>query len=102
MYFIQYGGNIYNLIGASSQADFNNYMQLFQSTMGTFQELRDPSKLNKQPERIRVKSAAQSGTLSQVLGSLRVDSKRMEELATLNGMTLEERVERGTLIKVIE
>lgn len=102
MYFIQYGGSIYNLIGASSQADFNSYMQLFQSTMGTFQELRDASKINKQPERVRVKTVPQTGTLSQAFSSLRVDPKRMEELATLNGMTLEERVDSGLLIKVIE
>src|SRR5688500_11222450 len=56
MYFIQHGGNIYNMIGASSQADFNSYMQLFQSTMGTFQELTDQSKINKQAERVRVKT----------------------------------------------
>lgn len=102
MYFIQYGGNIYLLIGASSQTDFNNYMQLFQSTMGTFQELRDASKLNKQPERVRVKSVPQTGTLSRAFGSLRVDPGKMEELAILNGMTLEDRVESGLLIKVIE
>ena len=102
MYFIQHGGNIYNLIGASSQNDFNAYMQLFQSTMGTFQELNDPSKLNKQPERIRVKTVPQSGTLSQALSALRVDPKRMEELSVLNGMTLDDRVESGSLIKVIE
>ena len=102
MYFIQYGGNIYNLIGATSQADFNAYMQLFQSTMGTFQELTDPSKLNKQPERVRVKAVPQTGTLSQAFNSLRVDPKRMEELAILNGMTLNDRVDSGMLIKVIE
>ncbi len=102
MYFIQYGGNIYNLIGASSQNDFNAYAQLFQSTMGTFRELTDPAKLNKQAERIRVKTIQQAGTLSQAFQSLRVDQKRMEELAVLNGMTLNDRVDRGMLIKVIE
>jgi predicted Zn-dependent protease len=102
MTFIQYGGNIYHLIGASSQADFNNYMQLFQSTMGTFQQLTDQSKINKQPERVRVKTVPQTGTLGQALASLRVDDRRLEELAILNGMTLEDRVERGMLIKVIE
>lgn len=102
LYFIQYGENIYNLIGLSSQADFNGYLQLFQSTMGTFSQLTDPQKLNKQPERIRVKTVPQDGTLSQIFSSLRVDQKRMEELAVLNGMTLSDRVERGTLIKVIE
>jgi len=102
MYFIQYGGNIYNLIGASSQADFNAYGQLFQSAMGTFRELTDPSKLNKKPERVRVKAVSQQGTLSQAFSSLRVDKKRMDEMAVLNGMTLNETVQRGMLIKVIE
>lgn len=102
MYFIQYGGNIYNLIGASTQADFNAYMQLFQSTMGTFRELTEPSRINKQPERVRVKTVGQNGTLAQALSSLQVNQKRMEELAVLNGMTLNDRVERGMLIKVIE
>jgi len=102
MSFIQYGGNIYNLIGASAQANFNNYMQLFQSTIGTFQQLTDQSKINKQPERVRVKNVPQSGTLGQALASLRVDDRRLEEIAILNGMALEDPVERGMLIKVIE
>jgi len=102
MYFIQYGENIYNLIGASSANDFNAYAQLFQSTMGTFSELTDPSKINKQAERVRVKTIAQSGTLAQAFGSLGVKQERMEELAILNGMMLDDRVDSGTLIKVIE
>jgi predicted Zn-dependent protease len=102
MYFIQYGGNIYNLIGATSQADFNAYAQLFQSTMGTFRELNDPDKLNKQAERVRVKPVPQNGTLAQALSSFRVDQKRMEELAVLNGMNLNDQVTRGMLIKVVE
>lgn len=102
MYFIQYGGNIYNLIGASSKTDFNAYMQLFQSAMGTFRELNDPSKLNKQPERVRVKTVARSGTLAQALGSLQIPQDRMEELAILNGMNLNDAVQQGMLIKVIE
>lgn len=102
MYFIQYGGNIYNLIGATSQADFNAYAQLFQSSMGTFRELTDSDKLNKQAERVRIKSVPQNGTLAQAMGSLRVDQKRMEELAVLNGMNLNDQVTRGMLIKVVE
>jgi predicted Zn-dependent protease len=102
MTFIQYGGNIYNMIGASSQTDFNSYMQLFQSAIGTFQELTDPSKLNKQPERVRVKTVSQSGTLAQAFSNLHVDQKRMEEFAILNGMALNDKVESGMLLKVIE
>lgn len=102
MCLIQHGEHIYNIIGASTQADFNAYMQLFQSTIGSFQELNDQSKINKQAERVRVKTVSQDGTLAQALTSLRVDQKRTEEVAVLNGMDLNDRVERGMLIKVIE
>lgn len=102
MYFIQHGGNIYNLIGASSVADFNGYAQLFQATMNTFGELTDPSKINKQPERVRIKSVPQSGTLGQAFTRLGVNQDRMQELAVLNGMMLDDRVESGMLIKVVE
>lgn len=102
MYFIQHGENIYHLIGASAQTDFNAYAQLFQSAMRTFAPLTDPSKINKQPERVRIKAAPRSGTLAQTLSSLGVAQGRTEELATLNGMTLNDQIQQGMLIKVIE
>lgn len=102
MYFIQYGENIYNLIGVSTQQDFENYARLFQSTMGTFRELSDPSKINKQAERVKVKPVPRSGTLAQAFSSLRVEQDRMEEFAVLNGMSLDDQVQEGMLVKVVE
>lgn len=102
VYLIEYGGNIYNMIGASSLADFNSYFQLFQNTMGGFRVLDDPDKLNRQPKRVRVKTVQQNGTLGQALKGFGVNDKQMNELAIVNGMTVNERVERGMLIKVIE
>lgn len=102
MSFIQYEGNIYNIIGASSQQDFNNYMQTFQSSIGTFRELSDPDKLNKQPERVRIKSVPQNGTLGDAFSRLQVKRDRIEEMAILNGMLLTDPVEKGMLIKVVE
>jgi predicted Zn-dependent protease len=100
--FIQHGGNIYALLGATSANDFKAYLNTFQSSIGSFAVLTDPSKLNRQPERIRVKEVPQGGTLAQAFKSFNVKENRMEELATLNGMTLQETVSKGRLIKVIE
>lgn len=102
MYFIQYGGNIYNLIGATAAQNFNAYAQLFQSAMGTFRELTDPAMLNKQPERVRIRTVGRDGTLRQALTSLGSEEKRLDELSILNGMTLDDPVHRGMLIKVLE
>lgn len=102
MYLIEYGGNIYTMLGASSAKDFNSYARVFQGSMESFRALSDPGKLNRQPERIRVKEVGQSGTVAQVLRGFRVKDDRLEEVATLNGMRLKDRVSSGALIKVIE
>lgn len=100
-YLIQYGGAIYHLIGVSSINDFNNYVQLFTSVMQGFRELTDASKLNKKPERVRIKTVTQNTTLQQAFRQFGVPDKRMEEMAILNSMKLTDNVTQGTLIKVV-
>lgn len=100
-YFIQYGGLIYHFLGASAAADYNNYVGSFQNTAKQFRALTDASKLNKKPERIRIKSVTKAGTLKEVLNSFSMPAARHEELAILNGMTLNEQVAGGTKIKIV-
>ncbi|NEU08679.1 M48 family metalloprotease [Flavihumibacter sp. R14] len=101
-YLIQYGGNIYHMIGVTSSTNFNNYLPLFTSTMGSFKELTDASKINRQPERVRIKTVKQTGSLQQAFVTYNVPSKRYEEFAIINGMKLTDQVAQGSLIKVIE
>lgn len=102
IYVIDHSGNYFALIGVSAKNDFNNYYQLFNSSMSGFKTLTDPSKLNKQPERIDIKTVSNDGTLEQALRNYQVPQKRLEEVATLNGMKLKDKVSRGMLIKVIK
>ncbi|MFB9862851.1 M48 family metalloprotease [Rufibacter immobilis] len=101
-YFIQYGGNIYNITGVSAAADFNNYFQSFSAVAQNFRQLTDQEKINRKPEVVRIKTVKAAGTLTQVLRTFSVPDKRLEEMAILNGMQLTDRVEAKTLIKVIE
>jgi predicted Zn-dependent protease len=100
-YLIQYNNAIYLMLGATSVADFNNYGNSFNSIMQSFRQLTDASKLNRKPERVRIKTVGQNTTLSQALKSFNVPQNRMEEMAILNGMALTDQISRGTLIKVI-
>jgi predicted Zn-dependent protease len=100
-YIIQYNNNFYHMLGVSRDTDFNSYANFFSNTMQNFSVLTDPSKLNKKPERVRVKTVNQQTTLQQALRSLGVPDKRMEEMAVLNGMKMNDRITPGTLIKVI-
>lgn len=101
-YFIQYGQLIYLMVGVSSTTEFNNYLSFFTNAQQSFKELKDPDKLNKKPERVQIKTVRAATTLEQALRDHKADAKRLEEFAILNGMKLTDRVETGTLIKVIE
>ncbi|QMU29343.1 M48 family metalloprotease [Adhaeribacter radiodurans] len=101
-YLIQYDNNIYSLMGISAATDFENYFSAFKSTMDQFRKLTDPAIINRQAERVRIKTVAKSGTLSQVLRQYNVPEKRLTEMAILNGMELNESVSAGSLIKVVQ
>ncbi|RNI21942.1 M48 family metalloprotease [Rufibacter latericius] len=101
-YFIQYGGNIYNITGVTTAADFNTYFQTFSGIAQNFRQLTDQEKINRKPEVVRIKTVKTAAPLSQVLQAYNVPSKRFEEMAILNGMLLTDRVAANTLIKVVE
>ena len=100
-YLIQYGEAIYLMLGVSSATDFNQYTPYFTNAMQGFRQVTDQSKINKKPERVRLKTVQNSTTLEQALRSYSVTDKRLQELAVLNGMQLNDRVAPGTMIKVI-
>jgi len=100
-YLLEYGGSIYQITGVSTQNDFQNYFQLFGGTMTGFRQLTDPAKLNRQPDRVRVKAVRQDGTLAQALRDYQVPDARLEEVAVLNGMRLKDAVTKGSMIKVL-
>ncbi|MFK7806501.1 MAG: M48 family metalloprotease [Saprospiraceae bacterium] len=100
-YFIQYNNMIYKLHGLALATDFQRYESNFLNTMESFKELRDASKLNVKPERIKIITVAKTGTLQSVFQANNVPSDRHEELSILNSMLLSEQVEKGMLIKIV-
>lgn len=101
-YYIQYGDNIYMLLGASALANFNAYVNTFNATMQSFRELNDAARINIKPERIRLKTVNSDVTLEQALRGFGVPQNRLQEISLLNSMLLTDRVASGTLIKVVE
>ena len=83
-YLIQYGNAIYLILGVSATADFNQFVPYFSNTMEGFRQLNDQSKINKQPERIRIKTVNNNITLEQALRNYSVPANRLNELSILN------------------
>ncbi len=100
-YLIQYNNSIYHLIGVSSINDFNSYQSTFLNIMQDFRQLTDASKINRQPERVRLKTVSSTMTLRNALKQNGVPDARLEEMALLNGMLLNNNVSSGTIIKIV-
>jgi len=100
-YVIEHEGNYYNLMGITHSGSFADFEPIFLNSMDNFKELKEAEKLNRKPERIRLKTVSANGTLQQVLAAFNVPKDRLEEVALINGMALTDQVIKGTLIKVI-
>ncbi|WP_400190250.1 M48 family metalloprotease [Hymenobacter sp. B81] len=100
-YLIQDGKTIYALVGMSAPATFSTYGPQFQRTAQGFARLTDASKLNRQPERIRIKAAKAGQTLAQALAANGVPSSRHNEMAILNGMKTTDKLASGQLFKAV-
>lgn len=100
-YFIQLNGRVYVFHGVTTAADFNSYFRMFEGTMVNFDELNDPSKLNVEPMRIRIKEVQQTTTVADIFQYYGVPQNRRGELALLNNKELDEQVQRGELIKIL-
>ncbi len=101
-YLIQQENNIYVFHGVAAGADFNSYFKTFESTMSNFNRLTDPSKLNVQPDRIKIRTInSASVSLAEALKYYKVPESRLSEFALLNNMELDHVLKRGDMIKTI-
>ena len=99
--FIEYNGMIFLFHGMAYKPDFDRNLRIFERTTKTFRKLTDPDKLNRQPDRVRIKKNTGTRTLQQALQAERMPVDRMKDLAILNGMELTARLTNGQLFKVI-
>jgi predicted Zn-dependent protease len=88
--------------GVSAPADFQSYVSIFDKSMYGFKQLTDQSKINVVPERIKVVSVKQNGTLATALTSYGMPTNRHKEIAILNGLELSGEVNAGMKIKILD
>lgn len=101
-YLIQKGEQIYVFHGVSSEADFNTNFRTFESTMANFNHLKEASKLNVKPDRIKIiKINSASVSLENAFKYYKVPQSKYKELALLNNMELNHKLTKGNLIKVL-
>lgn len=100
--FIAYSGNIYMLMGMSLKQDFARYQRTFEQSMSSFAQLTDSRYINRLPERLRIVTNNNTQSLQSALSAEGVPRDRLEEFSVLNGMTLNQQLERGMLFKALQ
>ena len=100
-YVIQDGKTLYALVGLCGPGTLDTYGPTFQQVATGFARLTDASKLNRQPEKVHIRTAKAGQTLAQALAANGVPAKRHEELAILNGMKTSDKLMAGMLFKVV-
>ena len=101
-HFVDYGGNVYQFVGYSSQAAFQQYSSVFASTMQGFNRLADQSRINVQPNRLKIVKANHNGSFASMLPNQLPKPVTQDELAILNQVTLNEDVSAGTPLKLVQ
>jgi predicted Zn-dependent protease len=81
--FISYGGQTFGLMGYTPAGKLGSYDQVFQSTIRSFGELRDGSKINVQPARVELVKVPRQLTLEQ-FNAQYPSTIPIEQLAIIN------------------
>ena len=100
-YLIDYNQQIFLFHGLSEASNFAKYLPKFTACIESFKALSDPSKLNVQPQRIKVFEATSNGTLQNILTAFGVQEKDLHTIALLNNLNLTDQIEKGKLLKII-
>jgi predicted Zn-dependent protease len=98
---IRYNNLIYQFVGATTPQLFSQLGGITQIVASGFNQLSDPAKINVKPRRIAIKEVARNASVSEVLIQHGIQKQNLEEHALLNGMTLNQSIDKGTLIKFI-
>ncbi len=99
--FIEYGGNVYEVVGFSNQQNYRTYAPDFNRTMRSFQRLTESQYLNRQPVRLDVVVVDRAAPFSSFLrGRPEVPGLTSEGLAIVNQVGLDETVPAGVRLKL--
>jgi predicted Zn-dependent protease len=100
-YFIQMDERIMAFHGLAPASGFGTYESEFSSTAMGLKRLTDKSLIGVSPDRIAVRAVQRAGTMKDAFQAFGVPAGKLNELAVLNGMNLNDTVKAGEKIKVV-
>ncbi len=96
--FVEYGTNVYRLLGYGTEAGWSGYQAVVQRTLRSFGRLTDPAILNVQPQRVDVITVDRRTTIAQ-LAQQRPSPVPAATLALINQVDATTPLEPGRIVK---
>lgn len=100
--FIKKGVHIFSFMALATALNFGKYDSQFETTIGSFNELRDKTHLDRQPQRLILVKANGKDSLQEILKKQGMGEALWPNLAILNGMELKDIPQRNRSIKIIK
>jgi predicted Zn-dependent protease len=99
--FIRKGESVFTFAALSTAPGFGRREADFRRIVDSFQELRDPDRLKRQPRRIRVVTADGARTLGAIFEGAGMDKDLRSRFGVMNGLALDAVPPRGRRVKIV-
>lgn len=99
--FIRKGDSVFAFAALATASGFGGRDEDFRRVVDSFQELRDPARLNRQPRRIRVVPADGTRSLRAIFEGARMDKELWPRFAVMNGLAADAVPPRGRPVKIV-
>jgi len=96
------GGTVFYFSALSKAMDFGSYDSTFRAIASSFIELKDPNRLNRQPQRIKILKADGRKNLKDIFTDNGVKKELWPTLTVANGMDVNGIPEKNQLIKLVK
>jgi predicted Zn-dependent protease len=99
---IKKGPYIFSFTALSTLIDFRRFEPLFQSIVQSFDELRDKTRLNRKPKRLKLIRASGRENLRQIFEKAGMEKELWPKTAILNGIELDQTPRPQQPLKIIK
>ena len=99
--FLRDGEMMYQIFAYTSPDRYGRMRNLFRGIFGSFSRLTDPADLNAQPQRIVLYRVPRATSAREALLASGIAGSQLEEMAIVNHVRLDDRVEAGRLLKSV-
>jgi predicted Zn-dependent protease len=98
---IKKGGQIFTFLGAVEASKFGQYENAIAQTVRSFGPVNDPGVLSRRPRTLSIVTAAAGGSLRGFLQAQGIPQKQWDAHALMNGLDLDDVMDRGRRVKIV-